>query len=57
MRAKLINAWPGLSHWFGIKPWHVERMTFAEINAYIEALNDIRRDQQKQQAAAKRGRR
>jgi hypothetical protein len=32
-------------------------MTFAEINAYVEALNEIHREQQKQERAAARGRR
>jgi hypothetical protein len=32
-------------------------MSFAEINAYVEALDDINREQQKQQRAATRGRR
>lgn len=58
MRARLTAAWPDLSHYFGIHPWDVERLTYGEIDAYVEALNEIGRQQRKQRAdaRARRGR-
>lgn len=43
MRAALIEAWPGLSHWFGIHPWDVGRLSVVELAQYIEALDDLAR--------------
>jgi len=59
VRARLVDVWPALSHHFDIHPWDVERLTFRELNAYVKALNDLAREQQKQQrqAQARRPRR
>ena len=38
MRRRLLPEWPALSHWFGIHPWDVYRLTPAEIKAYQRAL-------------------
>ncbi len=56
MRARLLNAWPDLSHYFGIHPWDVERLSYVEIDSYVEALNEIARTQRKHRANT-RGRR
>lgn len=34
---------PALSHYFGIQPWHLERLTFLEIQQFLGALDDIER--------------
>ena len=47
MRAGLVDAWPNLSHHYGIHPWDVDRLSYAEINAYVEALNVLGRAQAK----------
>lgn len=47
IRRRLASRWPALSHWFGLRPWHVDRLTPAELAMYERALDDI----QKQQSA------
>jgi hypothetical protein len=34
--------WPGLSLHFGLHPWDVERLSQAEIERYVHALNRIK---------------
>lgn len=41
IRARLLRAWPNLSHYFGIHPWDVERLTVFELNAYLDAIKQI----------------
>jgi hypothetical protein len=36
-----------------VHPWDVERLSFAEIDAYIRALNDINREAAKAEREAK----
>ncbi len=43
MRAGLLRAWPGLSHYYNIHPWDVERLSYAEIDAYVQDLREIAR--------------
>lgn len=47
IRRRLGPRWPALSHWFGLRPWHVDRLTPLELAHYERALDDI----QKQQSA------
>ncbi len=42
MRARLTLAWPELSHYFGLHPWDVDQLTYGEIEAYLDALHDLR---------------
>jgi hypothetical protein len=35
--------WPELSLLFGLHPWHVERLTVAEINTYVARVAEHRR--------------
>lgn len=41
MRRQLRDALPVLSHWFGIRPWEIDLLTFGEIEVYIRALEKI----------------
>ena len=41
MRARLLPAWPNLSHYFGLMPWDVGRLTAPELKGYLDALDDI----------------
>ncbi len=48
MRARLLHVWPGLSHYYGIRPWHVggdPYLSYAEIQAYVDDLGEIARAQ------------
>ena len=46
MRQAIGNRWPALSHWFGLHPWDVERLTPFEIKSYLEALHDINKSRE-----------
>jgi hypothetical protein len=54
VRAGLLNAWPGLSHYYGIHPWDVERLSYLELQAYVDDLNEVARAQQRAQSEARR---
>lgn len=41
MRARLLEAWPGLSHYFGLHPWDVGRLTGPELLRYLSELKAI----------------
>ena len=41
MRAALLESWPGLTHYFGIKPIDAGAYSAAELNRYVEALREI----------------
>ncbi len=41
MRRRLRAALPGLAHWFGIRPWEVEDLTFGEIDVLVQALGKL----------------
>ena len=43
MRATLLEAWPWLSAEFGLYPWDVDRLSRAELDVYVDALNAIAR--------------
>ena len=46
-----------LSHYFDIHPWDVERLSYLEIDAYVQALQDIGRRQREAESEARRHRR
>lgn len=50
MRARLRGAWPTLSHYFGIHPWDVKRLTWDEIDVYLLAVEAIVSDLKKQRS-------
>lgn len=53
IRARLLQLWPNLSHYFGIKPWEVGRLTVPELNEYqrwIKELADQQRDLARKQS-------
>lgn len=56
MRASLIHLWPALSRRFGIHPWDVERLTFNELEAYVDDLEAEVREIQRQQKQRSRRR-
>lgn len=41
MRRQLRAALPGLAHWFGIRPWEVEDLTYGEIDVLMRALEKL----------------
>ena len=41
MRRRLRRSWPSLSHHFGIHPWDVDRLTYGELDAYLDELAAI----------------
>jgi hypothetical protein len=43
VRAALLDAWPALSHHFGLKPWDTPRLSDAEISRYLEAAKEMGR--------------
>jgi hypothetical protein len=49
IRARLLAAWPNLSHYFGIHPWDVPKLTIQELNEYMGWLKDLGDRQRKQQ--------
>lgn len=38
MRRALRKQWPALSHWFGIHPWDVDRLTLYELAEYVDQI-------------------
>lgn len=54
MRARLLRAWPNLSHYFGLHPWDLERLTVGEIGAYLDWLADLKRQHDEAERAARR---
>ena len=56
MRARLVRAWPTLSHYFGIHPWDLERLTWDEIDVYLRAADAIVADLKKQRSETARRR-
>jgi hypothetical protein len=38
VRRRLLKSWPALSHFYGIHPWDVDRLTVDELIAYQKAL-------------------
>lgn len=41
MRRQLRPALPGLAHWFGIRPWEVDDLTFDELDVFVKALEKL----------------
>lgn len=41
IRRRLASRWPALSHWFGLKPWDVDRLTPLELANYERALDEL----------------
>lgn len=41
MRAGLLAAQPGLAHYFGIRPWEIERLSFVELAEFLTALGQF----------------
>jgi hypothetical protein len=41
VRAALLESWPGLTHYFDIKPLDVGRYSVAELEQYVAALAEI----------------
>lgn len=44
----MVDLWPALSKHFGLHPWDLERLTYAEIESYRNALQDIARAHRQQ---------
>lgn len=57
MRRAVGPGWPALSHYFGVHPWDVERMTYAEVGWYRDALADLAKQHRQQARAARRPKR
>jgi hypothetical protein len=32
---------PGLAHWFGIRPWDIDDLTFGELDMFVQALGKL----------------
>lgn len=43
MRRALVKSWPALSYHFGLHPWDLERLTPAELRAYLDDLDAMNR--------------
>ena len=41
MRRQLRAALPGLAHWFGIRPWDIDDLTFGELDMFVQALGKL----------------
>lgn len=41
IRRAIGDRWPALSHWFGLRPWDVERLSWGELFDYLEALDGL----------------
>lgn len=35
MRRAHLKAWPALSHLYGLHPWDIDRLTYAELREYV----------------------
>lgn len=46
-RARLLHAWPTLSHLFGIRPWELDLLTPVELDEYLTAADDFERSQRR----------
>jgi hypothetical protein len=44
MRRVLRASLPAFSHHFGIQPWQVDDLTYAEIEVYLSALADLNKE-------------
>lgn len=40
MRADLLRQLPALTHFYGLRPWEVEQLTFEELAEYQRQLDD-----------------
>ena len=38
MRARLVEVWPALSRYYGIRAWVNPRLSVTELNAYLEDI-------------------
>ena len=38
IRRALVDEWPALSHLYGIHPWDMDRLTLAELEAYVTQM-------------------
>jgi len=38
MRRALGNRLPALSHFYGIKPWEVDDLTYSEVRIFLDAI-------------------
>jgi hypothetical protein len=41
LRRALRKQLPAFSYHFGIHPWDIERLTYGEIETYLDALADL----------------
>jgi len=41
VRRQLRAALPGLAHWFGIRPWEIDDLTFGELDMFVQALGKL----------------
>lgn len=41
MRRELRQALPGLAHYFGIRPWEVEDLTYGEITEFLRLMKQL----------------
>lgn len=47
MRRELIDQLPALTHFYRLKPWDVERLTFDELHVYVKWMNEYVEAQQR----------
>ena len=48
MRRALLKQWPALTKFYGLMPWHVERLTLDELDQYLRQLIDHEREMKRQ---------
>lgn len=41
IRARLLKAWPDLSHLFGITPLNFDQLTIPELQVYLTAVEKV----------------
>lgn len=54
MRRDLLKQLPALTHFYGLRPWEVEELTYAEVDEYLGQLAEYQR---KTEEAARKVRR
>ncbi len=44
MRRALRRQLPAFSHHFGIQPWDIDRLTYGELDLYLEQLRELAKE-------------
>ena len=57
IRRALLRQWPALTKFFGLMPWHVDRLTIDELNEYLRQFDAHQREQRLATQRAQRSRR